>query len=227
MIPDDAVSAPAGSVRFVNVSPASVGIIIGVRKNSFWVAGKLFQRTVPTGKESPFEVLLPDTTGALKRLHSGVILQNPGERSLVLIYSADGVGYRLPLKVTVLREPAPPASTKIPKPMKLKFCGAAGTTTGSQHLLEDQRQAHPARLRALSGLAQARLRGELLLSRTSIRRPSTWSSSPTRTSTTAATCRIYRSRASPATSTPPTPPAISARSCSPTARASRRATSSG
>lgn len=115
VVTDDAVGAPAGSVRFINVSPASVGILWGEEKLILG-GGKLFQRTVPTGKESKFEVQLPDTTGALKRLHSGVILQNPGERSLVLIYSADGVGYRLPLKVTVLREPAPPASTKIPNP---------------------------------------------------------------------------------------------------------------
>lgn len=106
VVPDDAVSAPAGSVRYVNVSPAAVGITIGDEKLMLG-AGKMFKRTVPVSVEQPFEILLPDTTGALKRLHSGVVMQNPGERTLVLIYFADGVGHRRPLKVTVQREQAP------------------------------------------------------------------------------------------------------------------------
>ena len=103
---DDALSAPAGSVRYVNVSPAAVGIGVGGEKLVL-EAGKIFRRTVPVGVEQPFEISLPDTSGALKRLHSGVVLQNPGERSLVLIYRADGVGHRRPLKETVQREAVP------------------------------------------------------------------------------------------------------------------------
>lgn len=111
VVPDDAVGAPAGSVRFINVSPASVGILWGDEKLILG-GGKMFRRMVPTGVELTFEVQLPDTTGALKRLHSGAILQPPGERSLVLIYAADGVGHRLPLKVAVQRELAPVAPEK-------------------------------------------------------------------------------------------------------------------
>jgi len=106
VVPDDAVGAPAGSVRFVNVSPAQVGITLGSEKLLLG-AGKIFTRTVQVGQEEAFQVLLPDTTGSLKRLHAGVVLQNPGERSLVLIYLADGLAHRLPLKVTVKREAAP------------------------------------------------------------------------------------------------------------------------
>ena len=100
VVPDGAVS---GSVRYINLSPAAVGITLGSEKLKL-EAGKMFGRAVPVGVEQPFEVFLPDTTGALKRLHSGVVVQNPGERTLVLIYLADGVGHRRPLKVTVLRE---------------------------------------------------------------------------------------------------------------------------
>lgn len=106
VMPDDGANAPAGSVRCVNVSPASVGIVIGGEKIILG-AGKWFTRTVAVGVEQPFEVLLTDATGSLKRLHSGVVLQNPGERSLVLIYYADGVGHRRPVKVSVQREQAP------------------------------------------------------------------------------------------------------------------------
>ncbi len=111
VIPDDAVNAPAGSVRYVNVSPVTVGIVIGAEK-LILEAGKWFARTVAVRVEQSFEVLLTDTTGSLKRLHSGVVLQNPGERSLVLDYHADGVGQRRPLKVSVQREQAPQAPVR-------------------------------------------------------------------------------------------------------------------
>lgn len=111
VVPDDTVYAPTGSVRYVNVSPAAVGIGIGGEKLVL-EAGKIFKRTVPVGVEQPFEISLPDTSGAWKRLHSGVVLQNPGERSLVLIYYADGAGHRRPLKVTVQREQVPVAPPK-------------------------------------------------------------------------------------------------------------------
>lgn len=111
VVADDAVYAPSGSVRYVNVSPAAVGIGVGGEK-LILEAGKIVKRTVPVGVEQPFEISLPDTSGAWKRLHSGVVLQNPGERSLVLIYFADGAGHRRPLKVTVQREQAPVAPPK-------------------------------------------------------------------------------------------------------------------
>ena len=100
VVPDGAMG---GSVRYINVSPAAVGITIGGEK-LILEAGKIFGRAVPVAVEQPFEVFLPATTGALKRLHSGVVLRNPGERTLVPIYLADGVGHRRLLKVTALRE---------------------------------------------------------------------------------------------------------------------------
>ena len=100
VVPDDAEN---GSVRYINISPAAVGITVGSEK-LILETGKMLGRKVAVGVEQPFEVFLPDATGAPKRLHAGVVLQNPGERTLVLIYLADGAGHRRPLKVTVLRE---------------------------------------------------------------------------------------------------------------------------
>lgn len=113
VLPDDPVNLPAGSVRIVNISQTPVRILIGDEKLLLEV-DKSFKRTVPAGVELPFEILLPVTTGALKRLHSGVITQNPGERSLVLVYRADGESPRRPVKVSVQREPVP----KPPAPEK-------------------------------------------------------------------------------------------------------------
>lgn len=107
VLPDGPVAAPAGSVRVVNLAPVEVRIVLGSEKLILG-AGKTFQRQVPAGAEQPFEILMADATGNLKRLHAGVIMQNSGERSLVLVYRADGEASRRPVKVAVQREPAPP-----------------------------------------------------------------------------------------------------------------------
>lgn len=113
VLPDDAVSAPAGTMRFVNVSPVAVGVTLGEEKLVLG-PGKSFERPIEFGVERPFEIMLTAADGSLKRLHSGVALLNPGERGLTFVYQADGVARRLPLKVIVKREPAPP--TPKPKP---------------------------------------------------------------------------------------------------------------
>jgi hypothetical protein len=115
VLPDDAVNAPAGMVRFVNVSPAAVGVTLGEEKLVLG-PGKSFARQIEFGVERPFEIMLTTSDGSLKRLHSGVAMLNPGERGLAFVYQADGVARRLPLKVIVKREPAPPPPPPVPKP---------------------------------------------------------------------------------------------------------------
>lgn len=106
VLPDDPVNVPAGSVRVVNISPVSVRILIGSERLLLG-AGKSFKRILTEKPEQSFQVLLPDVSGNLRSLYSSVITQNPGERSLVLVYRADGEAPRRPLKVTIQREPAP------------------------------------------------------------------------------------------------------------------------
>jgi hypothetical protein len=109
VLPDDPTSRPAGTVRFVNVSAATVRVVIGSEKLVL-VAGRSFARTISPGGEQTFQILLPDRSGEWKPLHSGVLTQNSGERSLVLIYRADGESPRRPLKVSVQRERVPVAT---------------------------------------------------------------------------------------------------------------------
>lgn len=111
VLPDDPLNAPVGGVRVVNVSQTPVRVVIGDEK-LILEAGKFFHRTVPPRIEQAFQILLPDATGQLRGLHSGVITQNPGERSLVLVFRADGESPRRPLKVSLLREPVPPLVEK-------------------------------------------------------------------------------------------------------------------
>ncbi len=106
VLADDRVSAPAGSVRFVNCSTATVGIALGKEKLILG-AGKMFRRDVTSGRDQVFQVYLTDTSGGVKVLHAGALLQNAGERGLVLVYRADGVAARRPLKVAVRREVLP------------------------------------------------------------------------------------------------------------------------
>lgn len=107
ILPEDPVSMPAGTWRVMNVSTATVGVTLAGEK-LLLESGKTFRRILPVGQESICEVFLHDTTGNPKRLYSAGILQNPGERGLVLIYLADGENPRRPVKVSVQREPISP-----------------------------------------------------------------------------------------------------------------------
>ncbi len=107
ILPDGPLSAPSGSVRVVNIAPVEVGIVIGSEK-LILTAGKTIQRQVPAGPGEAFQIIVNDASGSPRRLHSGTITQNAGERSLVLVYHADGESPRRPLKVSVQREPTPP-----------------------------------------------------------------------------------------------------------------------
>jgi hypothetical protein len=107
VLPDDRIAAPAGSVRYVNLSPEPVGIR-SRGEGILLEPGKILSQRVAAGAEQPFEVM-GSAGGVLKRIHAGVVVQNAGERSLVIIHRADGISPRRPLKVMVRREPAPAA----------------------------------------------------------------------------------------------------------------------
>ena len=98
---------PAGTWRIINVSRAPVGVTLA-GENLILEPEKSFRRILPVGKESVCEVFLHDVTGKPKRLYSAGILQNPGERGLIVIYLADGEDPRRPVKVSIQREPVLP-----------------------------------------------------------------------------------------------------------------------
>jgi len=105
VLDDSAEAAPAGKVRMVNLSLVPVAVVFGGEKIKL-ESGKYYQRSVPVGKDTEFQLgVVLDTSAGLQQFHAGTIFQNPGERSLVVIYRADGVQPRKPLKAIVLREP--------------------------------------------------------------------------------------------------------------------------
>ena len=106
VLPDNLTAAPASGVRVINLAPVDVGVVIGDEKLLLG-AGRMIQRQLPEKSERVFEVKSDDDKGNLQRVYAGVISQNPGERGLVIVYRADGLTPRRPVKVSVLREPAP------------------------------------------------------------------------------------------------------------------------
>ena len=104
VLPDTLEAAPAGRVRIVNLSPVTVGVVFGGERIKL-EAGKFYQRSVQVGKDTEFQLGAVTRTGELERFHAGSLFQNIGERSLVVIYRADGVQPRRPLKAVVHREP--------------------------------------------------------------------------------------------------------------------------
>ncbi len=102
-IPDNAA---AGEARIVNVSPFAARVVVGTEKLVLG-AGKSLTRKVPDGAALPFQVLLEDKSGQLRRMFSTELTGGTGERTLAIIYRADGISPRRPVKVIVRRETAP------------------------------------------------------------------------------------------------------------------------
>ena len=112
IIPEGPVGSPAGTVRVVNLYPLAIRVVWAA-EGIMLPAGKNILRTIQPGTEVPFQILVPDETGAMKRYYSGAVTQNPNERGLITIYRADGENPRRPVKVSMLREPvAPPPPPK-------------------------------------------------------------------------------------------------------------------
>lgn len=114
IIPDGPDSSPAGSVRITNLFPQAVRII--------WQDEALLlppntsiRRNTDPGRDVPFEVLVPNPPGGMKRYFSSTVALNTGERGFITIYRADSPKPRRPLKVLIFREPVRP-SKPMPAP---------------------------------------------------------------------------------------------------------------
>lgn len=114
VVPDGAAGWPPGTLRIVNLYPIGVRIVWNGQPATL-LPGKSVLHPIQPGTEVPFQILVADAAGALKRYYSGSVTQNPGERGLVTIYRADSENPRRPVKVLMLREPAaepPPPKDK-------------------------------------------------------------------------------------------------------------------
>jgi len=108
VLPYDVEAAPAGTMRVINISPVAIGVVYGGERIALQ-PGKSYQRPVIVGKDADFQIGAVDQKGELRRIHSGTVFQNPGERTLAIVYRADGEDPRRALKAIVQREPVPAA----------------------------------------------------------------------------------------------------------------------
>ncbi len=104
IVPDGAEGTPAGSVRITNLFQQVVRVAWGDEILTLRPRQSIL-RMLESGDEVPFQILVADASGALKRYYSGSVTRNARERAFINIYRADGIAPRRPVKVAMLREP--------------------------------------------------------------------------------------------------------------------------
>jgi hypothetical protein len=112
-VADDPTTFPAGSVRLINLLPTTSRFAFADRTLDV-KAGSALILPVPQST-TPVQISVLDAEQQWRVIYQSAISQNPGERGNVILYKADGVSPRSPVKVINLREraPAPPVK-KVP-----------------------------------------------------------------------------------------------------------------
>jgi hypothetical protein len=109
VITDDLVTFPAGSVRLINALPTTARFVFTDQSMDLKAGG---MKVLPLPQATtPVQISVLDAEQQWRIIYQSAISQNPGERGNVILYRADGVSPRNPVKVLNLREraPAPPA----------------------------------------------------------------------------------------------------------------------
>lgn len=101
VLPDD--SSP-GNLLLMNLSAVTVAVVLDEERLAL-PANRRVSRSFEPGKDRPLQIGLADTKGGLRRVHSTMLATNPGGRTLVFIYQADGPMPRQPVKVRVVKVP--------------------------------------------------------------------------------------------------------------------------
>jgi hypothetical protein len=119
LVPEGAGKFDEGDIRFISLTAAPLRFQIKGTAAFEVPAGKTITKKlgVATGAETLAQYRDPEK--GWKKLWSSALVQNRGERSTVLVYAADGVKPRQPLKLVALREktaPATPPAVAPPSP---------------------------------------------------------------------------------------------------------------
>jgi hypothetical protein len=106
-VKDDA-SFKAGQVRFVNVCPVEVALVLG-KTRTVIKPGVTVIKDIGVTAGVPVKIAYATPkNGSWRRIYASVLVQNRGERGTVVIYRADGDRPRQPVKLVLLRESVPP-----------------------------------------------------------------------------------------------------------------------
>ncbi|MBK1834660.1 hypothetical protein [Roseibacillus ishigakijimensis] len=107
-VPEAPNAFRAGDLRFINVAPAPLRIVIGEQEQFELAAGRTEVKSLGYSQGTPTRVGYQDPRRGWQRLWSSALVQNQGERSTIVVYFADGERPRKPLKLVTLRERAQP-----------------------------------------------------------------------------------------------------------------------
>lgn len=106
LLPDDARSFPAGRIVLLNLAAVELPVQLGTENLALPARGTVSRDPGPV-ESLALKAARVDERGRAVFFHQGEILLHPGERALVILYPADGVQRRQPLKLLVLKERAP------------------------------------------------------------------------------------------------------------------------
>ena len=115
LVPDDAAAFPAGRVFLLNLTGEEIAMQFGAEKFSLGARHPVFRDPGPVSGP-PLKAARVATGGRQVFFYQGEFLLNPGERALVLVYTADGFRPRQPMNLLVLRERAPVVDPATPRP---------------------------------------------------------------------------------------------------------------
>ncbi len=96
---------PSGSLRLVNLLPTLTRFVFPGKTIELHSGESKIE--IPALATLPVQISLQDASGNWQIIYQSAITQNPGERGQVILYRADGIDPRSPVKVLPLRERAP------------------------------------------------------------------------------------------------------------------------
>jgi hypothetical protein len=104
ILADDPTHRTEGTVHFANLSGLTVGITLGAEKIRL-DPGNVFSRSVsPAGPSQPLTISYPTADGGLETCLSSVLEGTRNGVRRIIIYTADGLKARSPVKVFQLEE---------------------------------------------------------------------------------------------------------------------------
>lgn len=114
LVPEGAGKFDEGDVRFISLTAAPLRFQIKGAAAFEVPAGKTITRKLGVAPGTETLAQYRDPEKGWKKLWSSALVQNRGERTTVLVYAADGVKPRQPLKLVALREATAPATPPAP-----------------------------------------------------------------------------------------------------------------
>lgn len=115
LVPDGGASFGDGDVRFINLTPVSIGFEMAEIERFQVPSGKVVTQKLGVHEGAPTKAFFQDPRRGWKRFWSSALVQNRGERSTVLTYRADGEKPRSPVKLIALREKVNPLKPELPE----------------------------------------------------------------------------------------------------------------